>query len=56
MHGYIAGILADSELLRPLLDSSTRTTLRLTNGIDIEIRSAIVQTAARRDLRCCRCR
>ena len=40
VHGYIAGILDDSELLRPLLDRSTQTTLRLTNGIDIETRSA----------------
>ena len=40
VHGYVGGILADSEVLRPLLDSSTRTTLRLTNGIDIETRSA----------------
>ena len=40
VHSYVAGILADSELLRPLLESSTRTTLRLTNGIDVEVRSA----------------
>ena len=40
VHGYIGGIIGESEVLRPLLDSSTRTTLRLTNGIDIETRSA----------------
>jgi hypothetical protein len=38
VHGYIAGILADSELLSPLLDRSTATTLHLTNGIDVETR------------------
>ena len=40
VHGYIAGILGESEVLKPLLESSTQTTLRLTNGIDIEVRSA----------------
>ena len=40
VHGYIAGILAESEVLSPLLEASTRTTLRLTNRIDIEVRSA----------------
>ena len=40
VHSYIAGILDELELLKPLLESSTRTTLRLTNGIDIETRSA----------------
>ena len=40
VHGYIAGILAGSEVLGPLVGGSTQTTLRLTNGIDIETRSA----------------
>jgi hypothetical protein len=40
VHSYMAGILAESEVLKPLLESSTRTTLRLTNGIDVETRSA----------------
>ena len=40
VHGYIGGIISESEVLRPLLDSSTAQTLRLTNGIDIETRAA----------------
>jgi hypothetical protein len=40
VHGYIAGAIAKSEVLRPLLKSSTRNTLRLSNGIDIVVRSA----------------
>jgi hypothetical protein len=40
VHGYIAGIISESAVLRPLLESSTRTTLRLANGIDVETRSA----------------
>ena len=31
---------SESPALKPLLESSTQTTLRLTNGIDIEVRSA----------------
>jgi hypothetical protein len=40
VHQYIAGILEDSEALRPLLDRSTQSVLHLTSGIDIETRSA----------------
>ena len=40
VHSYIAGTIAELPVLSPLLDSSTRTTLRLRNGIDIETRSA----------------
>lgn len=40
VHGYIAGVLAESEVLGRLVENSTQTTLRLTNGIDIETRSA----------------
>ncbi len=40
VHGYVAGVLGESELLRPLLDSSTGNSLRLSNGIDIEVRAA----------------
>jgi hypothetical protein len=32
VQGYIAGIISESEVLRPLLDSSTAQMLRLTNG------------------------
>lgn len=35
---YIAGVLSESEILRRLVDGVTRTTIRLTNGIDIESR------------------
>lgn len=40
VHSYVAGIIGESEVLRPLLENSTRNTLRLTNGIDVEMRSA----------------
>jgi hypothetical protein len=40
VHSYIAGILAESSVLKPLVGGSTQTTLRLTNGLDIETRSA----------------
>lgn len=40
VHGYIAANIEQSPALKPLLESSTQTTLRLTTGIDIEVRSA----------------
>src|SRR5262249_6525972 len=40
VHGYIAGILAESALLKALVESSTSSSLKLKNGIDIETRSA----------------
>ena len=40
VHSYIAANIDQSPALKPLLESSTQTTLRLTNGIDIEVRSA----------------
>ena len=40
VHSYIAANIDQSPALKPLLESSTQTTLRLTSGIDIEVRSA----------------
>ena len=40
VHGYISGILADSELLSPLVDHATSAIIKLSNGIDIETRAA----------------
>jgi hypothetical protein len=40
VYGYIAGILDESPALKPLVANATRNTLRLTNGIDIEVRAA----------------
>lgn len=40
VHGYIAGILADSELLAPLVDHATGAVIKLSNGVDIETRAA----------------
>lgn len=40
VHGYIEGILTTSPVLRPLLAHSSRSTLSLTSGIDVETRAA----------------
>jgi len=40
VHGYIAGILDDSELLAPLVDHATSAEIKLNSGIDIETRAA----------------
>ena len=40
VHSYIAANIEQSPALKPLLESSTQTTLRLRTGIDIEVRSA----------------
>ena len=56
MHGYIAGILADSELLRPLLESSTQDHVAPHQRHRHRDQERDLQKAARRDLRCCRCR
>ena len=40
VHGYIEGAILTAPMLRPLLQTSTRSTLKLTNGIDVEVRAA----------------
>lgn len=40
VHGYIQGIVAESELLAPLVDHATTALIKLSNGIDIETRAA----------------
>lgn len=40
VHGYIAGILSQSEILKPMIEGANASAIRLSNGIDIETRSA----------------
>ena len=40
VHGYVQGIIQDSELLAPLVDYATSALIKLSNGIDIETRAA----------------
>ncbi len=40
VHGYVQGVLEESELLSHLVENQTRTELRLTNGVDLAVRAA----------------
>ena len=51
VHSYIAANIEQSPALKPLLESSTQTTLRLTTGIDIEVRSSSFRRL--RGVTCC---
>ena len=51
VHSYIAANIEQSPALKPLLESSTQTTLRLRTGIDIEVRSASFRRL--RGVTCC---